>query len=194
MCSRVCVHMYGRMRMCACCCISVIEEGCCGSLHPLGGAGHKATSFLTHASSVYTICVLFLSSLVVDPCCFWNRFILSVYVWLCVYEFRHVNVLQRDTRGQSVLNVFITLPQVQSVLNVFITQPQVHNKRQVVGILSTPFLLADFHFCCVPTSGPDYALFCMHARCQKMTPCRCATTNTVTFRVWHQIMVKRHRS
>jgi len=30
------------------------------SLHPLGGAEHKVTSFLIHAGSVYTTCVLFL--------------------------------------------------------------------------------------------------------------------------------------
>ena len=32
------------------------------SLHPWGGADHQTTSFLIHAGSVYTICVLFLFS------------------------------------------------------------------------------------------------------------------------------------
>ena len=39
----------------------ILKVGCFVSLHPLGVAGHKTTSFptLTHAVSVYAICVLF---------------------------------------------------------------------------------------------------------------------------------------
>ena len=40
--------------------ICILQVGCCMSLHPLGGAEHKTTSFPFHAGNVYTICVLVL--------------------------------------------------------------------------------------------------------------------------------------
>jgi hypothetical protein len=43
--------------------ICTLQVGWCLSLHPLGGAEHKTTSFPIHAGGVYTTCVHFFFSL-----------------------------------------------------------------------------------------------------------------------------------